>query len=728
MANPWERDYDDVTTAAPAAAPARSGEKTRQDQAFAYSAADAASFGLGDEAAGGVEAASAALRGEDAGAAYRKRVGEARERLRRAREDRPLTSVAGSLVGAGATFLIPGVGGVTAGGKGLQALAASRGAAGLAGQALQGARAGAIAGGIYGVASGEDTLESRARAGLQSAGAGAAFGAVTPAVIQGGGKALAAVDRAVTGGAVQRAPGAAMEVIRNRMRAARPTMGPAPGPVAPRAGAPAADAPVEATPNAYPRAGVGSRAAETTGQRGGSRPPPPPAPPAAAAAGPSDAAAHSVDKVLGRARMSPDDLERSVREAMQRPAGRVLTDIIGPEANAKTAAIAQAPGQTRTVAKEVADARARALPTRLIDEMNAGMGVGASPTQARRAIAEDFRATSQEGYAPVLRQTPTPEAMQRLAPVLQRFPERVLQSAQNTVDDIARTEGIDAATMTGAQRLHLLKMGLDDAISSMDSQEGFKAATRGALRKLKGEFLTAMEEAVPGYRQAREKWGSLHDAEEAIDAGKKAFSLRPEEVRDALDQMTPFQREHYRLSVADEAARKLMRASREVGQTNAANALNSTELQDVLREVFESPQQAAQFLDRLNEGNRLMRNASSWGAGSDSVSKAGQLADEGFSEAVEGIAGAISNPVTTGKNVVLEGARRFDAPAKERARDELGKALLTAVDDGNEEAAAFIQALLVKLRRAQQGRQDRASAAGREGAQGAISAPDDTGS
>ena len=215
MTNPWERDWS-AAPSAPANPWERDWSSVSSDQsdtpsrleAFGYNAADAASFGLGDEAAGALAGAGAVLGGGDYALAYRRRVDAARQRLEAAREAHPVTSMLGTVVGATGTFLIPGglaatgarlgVGGLqTAGrvgqalatgralpfGSELAAMAAGRGWTAAGSQVVLGAMQGAAFGGLYGAGSANDG--DRLGGAVEGAKTGAILGGLTPPVLQG---------------------------------------------------------------------------------------------------------------------------------------------------------------------------------------------------------------------------------------------------------------------------------------------------------------------------------------------------------------------------------------------------------------------------------------------------------------------------------------------------------------------------------------------------------------
>jgi hypothetical protein len=673
---PWN-DFAPGVQIAPPNRP-RSASRRFLDNA-AVAALDSASLGFGDEIEAGAAALIAAARGRKAGDAYRDRVAVARARLEEARQD-TAASIIGGVVGAAVPFggAMKVVGkvapAITRTGARLAKAGGGRGARAVGAQALHGGLAGAAFGGVYGLGSGDGDARARAQKALESAafgaGQGAVFGPIYSNLVS---PAVGKVARAVKRNTWDRLPS-----------------GPQAGRLYSVVGPPM-DGPT------------------------------PPRPPSRE----PSLAARDVDKIIGRQRLEVDELEARIARAKADPQGRVLADELGDQGNAKLSALAQTPGQTGQRARDVAEERAHALPERLNAELRETMGVTKSPTQARADLEAEYREVSKTGYAPVLTQQVSQEQMARLEPILARFPERIRKRAEDSVDELARIDGLDPAALTGAQRLHYLKMALDDAIEAGQA-EGIGAGMRTALRRLKGDFLRAIEgdEAqgiapiIPGYRQAREKWGSLKDAEEALDAGRKAFSRRPEEVAAQLETMTRFEREHFRIAAADEIGRRIDSRGREVGSSNVANAINARELQNTLRVIFDDAAQAERFLARANEANRMVRNSQAWLGGSDTVKKAAQLADQ------DGLWSAITDVRGTAKRFGRKTLDDLLGPGLEARNDALGRLLLRAIDDGDQVAEREIRELIADLRVLDERRRARGASAGSDGATSAIVVPE----
>ncbi|HEX7856245.1 MAG TPA: hypothetical protein VF489_09030 [Sphingobium sp.] len=124
----------------------------------------------GDELAGGLDAAKAAVTGQPVGEAFRKGQADFKAHQAQYDEEHPGLSWVSTLGGMGAGLLLPG--GAVAKGAGMGA------------KVLQGAKLGAIYGGISGAGEGDDWAE-RADSAFQSAVAGAALGGLATPALEG---------------------------------------------------------------------------------------------------------------------------------------------------------------------------------------------------------------------------------------------------------------------------------------------------------------------------------------------------------------------------------------------------------------------------------------------------------------------------------------------------------------------------------------------------------------
>ena len=673
-----------------------------------------------------------------------------------------------------ATRLAQGAGRVLSGealpyGRQLLGWAAGRGPVATLAQAGRGLIAGGLYGGVYGAGEADGDLATRAGGALQTGAIGAGFGAVSPLLFQGllkgvRGEALApavgnALLRAGSGGIAGAGVGllSGQDPIQSAGYGAlagvagRPILSRLGGPVlaglrnawdAPRRAAAALEksqrerafamrgrsGPAQIAKDVGVHRSTVNRwfAANDRANAGGVAGLPPINDDMAAAAAPiGDTVVRDIDRMLGRQRYGVEELANRINAARAHPMERTLADIGGEQFLAKTDALAQLPGQTGQRAAALAEARVAALPGQLTEELQSRLGINSTPTEALNTLSAEYQQISRDLYQPILAQDISVEAQRRLTPVLSRFPRRVLSRVETVMGELAEADGVSVQSLRPAQRIHYMKMALDDAIQGLDRSEGLGAAQRASLRRLKSDFLetvegnpdTGLPPIIPGYREARMRWGGLKDAEEALTLGSEALNQRPHEVRAIMARLTPFERRHYQIAVGDQIARRVMRSAGVVGQRNAANALNTTELQNIIREVFDKPKESEYFLRIVNERNQLLRNASGWVGNSATARRAAHAGDQLFASIADASAGG---PQSVARRAVGATWEALRGRAMERRNDALGDTLLRAVDRGDPVDDAYLSALLARLRKMEADRIGRARDAGSGAALGAV--------
>lgn len=785
-ANPWERDWS--SGAAPSSNPWErdwsSGPSFQSDtpsrlEAFGYSAADAATFGFGDEAAGALAGAGAVLGGGDYALAYRQRVDAARRRLEAAREAHPVTSLVGTMAGATATFLIPGgaqatgarlgIGGLETAGRVGQALAtgralpfgsqlaaqaAGRGGSALAAQIGLGAIQGGIYGGLYGAGSAN---EGDRLAGLRDgAMAGAMFGAGVPPALQGI-SAPNALLRAGTGAALGYGSSFLTGLDPLQSTLAGAGLGAAGRPIVSAVGGPL----LRAWRN--PRATFGNSTGMSLGLPMG-------ADDGAAAAPVIDQATlRSVDRTLGRQNRGVSDLENQIEATRSEPLGRTLADL-NPEFSAELDTVANMPGQTFSRAQAVAQERAQRLPEQLQTELRDMLGVRMSPVQALDEIRSGVAAAS-DGYEQALAQAPIREVVEtRIAPLLEtpemqpalarrfRVEEGRAQLArvrgeEPPVRSIERTEdgAYRLSPNANARSLHEIKTSIDDELSAAADRRSLSPAGREEQRLLddyRASYISALDDALPGaegapsYAAVRGQRGSLYDAERALglDAngnsrmGRDLLRMRPEEIASRMRETTtqtgrtrpttPFEREMYRISVADEIMQRIddyVSASSDKVR-NAGEVLDRVGLQNRLRAVFgNNPEAIDQFLARAIERAEMLRRAASWTGNSASARRMMRGGDRFMASLSEAGANLAANNPAAAANSIRQGAwHALRGRVLERQNDAFGSALLRNVEGTSAQDEAYLQALLRELRRLEQARIARAESAGRDAGIGGV--------
>jgi len=251
-------------------------------------------------------------------------------------------------------------------------------------------------------------------------------------------------------------------------------------------------------------------------------------------------------------------------------------------------------------------------------------------------------------------------------------------------------------------------------------------------------FLGALDDALPGYAQARASRGSVFDAERALrldrdgnsTVGAHILKMEPDEIARFMRETvtntgrrratTDFEREAYRAGVANEIMRRIddyISASSDKVR-NAGEVLDRVGLQNRLRSVFnETPEAIETFLDRAIQRAEMLRRASSWTRGSQTARRGFRGGDRIMQSMIEG--GGINQASITG-SILKPTYQAIRGRVVERENDALGSALLRRVDGGSPEDEAFMRELFRRLQQMERDRANRAIEAGRGGAAGSV--------
>ena len=319
-----------------------------------------------------------------------------------------------------------------------------------------------------------------------------------------------------------------------------------------------------------------------------------------------------------------------------------------------------------------------------------------TPEEALTALGRDYEAASANLYEPLFARDVTPQARAAINEVLQPYARtpamRDAMARATRIFETDRANGVVQGQLDDnfARYMHYLKMGLDDAarFSSMP-QSGIMATELRGIRTMQRRVLNAIDEHIPGYREARNRWSTIANAEEALSDGAGFLGENSSYLRSRMAEMTDFERHHARIGFANAVAQRIGMRGSVNGNRNVAEALGSPEMQRRVAAMFDTPEQAASFLDTLNVQNQLMRNASQWGSGSQTFSNVAHGADEHMQALGEmaghAATGNVGGAMRSGWNLVRNAATLGHL---ERTNNVKGAALLRRVDQTDSEAFA----------------------------------------
>jgi len=429
------------------------------------------------------------------------------------------------------------------------------------------------------------------------------------------------------------------------------------------------------------------------------------------------AALNRIEAVASRARMTPDDIASRAAQARQNPQGQTVVDMFGDPGLRTLRPIVQSPGETGQLAQQTARQRFLEAPLRIQKAVREGLKVGVSPQQALQALETEYAAASKANYQPLFARPTRPDEyamyQQRIEPFMDLPVMKEAEARAARLFQIDRKLGLVEGGINDnlAKHMHYIKMGLDDAIGDAP-RSGIQASELRALRELRKRFVNALDAGdgspaiIPGYAEARARWGGLKEAEEALEEGHKFLRMDPDEVAASMAKMTPFAKQHARIGLA-EAIQYATRGAVNRNK-NAAIALDDPYIQQTIANAFDSPQQAAVFLDTVNTQQELMTNAVQWGTGSQTFSNVTHGADNAAGALAEAAGNVASgNPGAAARQGGNWLAKLWGGAQNERANNQAGRVFLQRVDVP--ESQKFTDELVQALRRREAARRAQAT-------------------
>ena len=200
---------------------------------------------------------------------------------------------------------------------------------------------------------------------------------------------------------------------------------------------------------------------------------------------------------------------------------------------------------------------------------------------------------------------------------------RAFQQAQSRVSDRVAL-GETAGTF---DYIDETKKVLDDQIKSL-IREG-KANAAGILIRFKNQMVAEADAQIPEYADARRLYAGKKAIEDAADFGKEIFTTSSREVARLADtlttQMTAQERNAYILGAKDAIIDRIDRTGMTRNQVMALFGKNGDAAK--LATLFDSPEQAAQFMNALRRESEFAITRNAVIGNSSTVAQASQLAN-----------------------------------------------------------------------------------------------------
>jgi len=313
----------------------------------------------------------------------------------------------------------------------------------------------------------------------------------------------------------------------------------------------------------------------------------------------------ALERLANRSRQTADQLEGRLSEYRLNPQGEVLADAFPTVGVQTLRGMTQTPGQASGRAADVARQRLADQPERILGEFNRRMRVAETPEQALESLNQDYARVSRDVFQPIFSQPITPatrgELMRRFQPYQNDPIMRQAGERAQRIFDRDRANGLVSGDMSDSlpRYLHYHKMGVDaEARWAANPMNGIDATELEGIRTMQRRFRTMLDDSIPGYQGARQQWGGLIEAQDALDEGARLINLNHGAIRQQMGRYSPFARYHARVGFANQLANRIGLRGSVNGNRNVGEVLGSPEMQRRVRAMFDSPEEAANFLDQ----------------------------------------------------------------------------------------------------------------------------------
>ena len=210
--------------------------------------------------------------------------------------------------------------------------------------------------------------------------------------------------------------------------------------------------------------------------------------------------------------------------------------------------------------------------------------------------------------------------------------------------DAKGVEILELVKLPDVRTLDYIKRGIDATIDSGFRGQGMSTAEASALRDLRRQFVNAIDENVPAYKEARKSYAGEMEVIEAMRTGLKDFGkLDHEQVVKMVAGMSQAEKEAFRTGVARSLYSKIMDPS---GNFNAAQKIiGSPETQAKLQPLFDNAGQFNLFKNAMERESQLFHQSNRILGGSQTA-KRGEMSRALDEES--GMGAAIADAVTGG--------------------------------------------------------------------------------
>lgn len=343
----------------------------------------------------------------------------------------------------------------------------------------------------------------------------------------------------------------------------------------------------------------------------------------------SQRATEKIVQAAQRAGVTTDDIAARVA-ATEKPV--TVMEAIGQPARRLGRAVNTVPSEGSQQMGATLASRMAGQEDRIIADLVGSTGLERrSAIASVREIAERRSQQAAQNYAPVYEQTVDATDLRQF------FDRPAFQRAYNIARDIAANEGQTLPPLSElngpipVKTLDLIKRGMDDMIhlgkrSPLDAG-GVGPASERAIRDLKNNFLSVLDDKVEGYAAARSAFAGETALMDAMEEGRRLFNTNPEDARLLLQDLGESEVEAWRRGALDAVAELIESVNTSHDVTARRPLADSTLNQRRLLLLFPDDEAFRQFQEAIKQEAEMAITNRFVTGGSNTADKLADLAD-----------------------------------------------------------------------------------------------------
>jgi hypothetical protein len=162
------------------------------------------------------------------------------------------------------------------------------------------------------------------------------------------------------------------------------------------------------------------------------------------------------------------------------------------------------------------------------------------------------------------------------------------------------------------------------------------------LNTIRRDFLDQIDEINPVYKEARAAWAGPAKAAGLVLQGRNIFRMHPEEVQEVWNPLSPAEREHFKLGVADWWRDEISKAG---PKSPSARGLDKNDFNDMIKErlrpLFSSQKKFDDFIQAVTDERTVFVQAGKRLGGSQTAERQAEDAELGMGAAANATKGLV---------------------------------------------------------------------------------------